>query len=201
MFFKISSGTKEYDFGYAIVILCTGVLKKGSSVRDEDIQVINSFFQRHFTSEFNSLLPKMLKLSMSRSYPLLYVSYILRKFTNYQTRINISRLLLQLCALDPDDGDIKIELSGYISAHLGVLAKDWLILKSFMKRRYSDAYTTLEVSADATHEEVKKAYRKLALLHHPDKFHHLGKESQEEAHNAFKKIKKAYEEIKRIRGI
>jgi DnaJ-domain-containing protein 1 len=201
MFFKKSSGTMEYDFGFAIVILCTGVLKKGNSIHDEDVEVINSFFEKHFTVEFNSLLPRMLKLSMSRSYPLLYVAFIIRKFTNYQTRVNIVRLLLQLCAMDPDDGELKRELCGTISAHLGVQSKDWALMNRMTKRSHSLAYDTLEIPADSTYDEIKKAYRKLALKHHPDKFHHLGKEKQEEAHDAFKRIKKAYEEIKRIRGI
>jgi len=32
-----------------------------------------------------------------------------------------------------------------------------------------DLYTVLEVSKDASADEIKKAYRKLALQYHPDK--------------------------------
>ena len=191
----------EYDFGFAIVILCTGVLKKGNSVRDEDVQLINSFFLRHFSSELNSVLPRMLKVSMGKNYPLMYVAFIIRKFSNYQTRINIVRLLLQLSGSDPDDGNLKLELTGSVSAHMGISTNDWMILLQFMKKIHSDAYSTLEITSDASFDEVKKAFRKMAMKHHPDKYHHLGKESQEEAHLMFKRIKKAYEEIKRIRGL
>ena len=51
----------------------------------------------------------------------------------------------------------------------------------------TELYDTLGVAPDATIGEIKKAYRKLALIHHPDKG---GDE------NTFKKITAAYEMLK-----
>lgn len=50
----------------------------------------------------------------------------------------------------------------------------------------NDYYEILGVSRNATQEEIKKAYRKLALKYHPDK----GGTKEDEAH--FKKINQAY---------
>ena len=50
-----------------------------------------------------------------------------------------------------------------------------------------DYYATLGVAREATQEEIKKAYRKLALKHHPDK--HKG---DKRAEAKFKKIGEAY---------
>jgi Holliday junction DNA helicase RuvB len=52
----------------------------------------------------------------------------------------------------------------------------------------TDYYLVLGVKRDAPHEEIKKAYRRLARKHHPDK--NLGDNAAEER---FKKIKEAYE--------
>jgi len=62
------------------------------------------------------------------------------------------------------------------------------------------AYTILEVSESASDKEVKKAYRKLAKLHHPDKVIHMGRDFQKAAERKFKQISEAYEAIKEKRG-
>ena len=54
-----------------------------------------------------------------------------------------------------------------------------------------NAYDVLGVTSEATLEEIKKAYRKLALKHHPDR--HQSQEGREEAHAVFAKIGNAYE--------
>jgi len=55
-----------------------------------------------------------------------------------------------------------------------------------------DFYTTIGVSKTATIEEIKKAYRKAALVHHPDR-HSLAEESKKQMHlKKFKEISEAY---------
>lgn len=52
-----------------------------------------------------------------------------------------------------------------------------------------DLYAVLEISGDCDQEEIKKAYRKLAIRWHPDKNLH----NKEEATEKFKQIAEAYE--------
>ena len=51
-----------------------------------------------------------------------------------------------------------------------------------------DYYQTLGVSRDASDDEIKKAYRKLAMKYHPDR-----NPDNKEAEEKFKTIQKAYE--------
>ncbi len=55
---------------------------------------------------------------------------------------------------------------------------------------YKDYYKTLAVAKDATQDEIKRAYRKLARKYHPD----VNKDSN--AENKFKEISEAYEVLK-----
>lgn len=58
----------------------------------------------------------------------------------------------------------------------------------------NDPYAILGVSKDASDEEIKKAYKKLAKTHHPDTFPN-DEEKQKEATEKFKEINYAYETI------
>jgi DnaJ like chaperone protein len=59
----------------------------------------------------------------------------------------------------------------------------------------------LGVPPTATNEEIKKAYKKMALKHHPDKVASLGEDVQRAANVKFQKINEAYEYLKKERGI
>ena len=57
-----------------------------------------------------------------------------------------------------------------------------------------DPYKILGVPKDATEQQVKTAYRKLALRHHPDK--QTNEKAREQAQHKFAKISNAYEVLK-----
>ena len=66
-----------------------------------------------------------------------------------------------------------------------------------------NAYAILNVSADASDSEVKRAYRRLISQHHPDKLVSKGlpEEMMKVAAKKTDEIKKAYERIKQARGM
>lgn len=56
-----------------------------------------------------------------------------------------------------------------------------------------DYYEILGVSKDASEDEIKKAYRKLAIKYHPDKLANASEKERQEGENKFKEISEAYE--------
>lgn len=65
----------------------------------------------------------------------------------------------------------------------------------------SEAYDILRVDSNASDAEIKKAYRVLALMYHPDKFSSLGDEAVRQATESMKQINQAWDVVKEARGI
>ncbi len=64
-----------------------------------------------------------------------------------------------------------------------------------------DAYKILGVNPTATDDEVKTAYRKMALKHHPDRVATLGDDVRKASERKFKEIGQAKDKIYAARGL
>ncbi len=65
----------------------------------------------------------------------------------------------------------------------------------------TEAYDILGVSENTPDAEIKKAYRALAIMYHPDKVSSLGDEAVRQATESMKQINQAWDVVKEARGI
>ena len=67
------------------------------------------------------------------------------------------------------------------------------------RSKKKEALKILEINTDSvSFEQVKKAYRKMAKKHHPDRFHGESEMEQEKANERFAIINEAYEYLEDI---
>ena len=64
-----------------------------------------------------------------------------------------------------------------------------------------DAYKVLGLTPEATDDEVKRTFRRLALEHHPDRVAKLGDDVRKAAEKKFKEINAAKERVYKARGM
>ncbi|HIE42902.1 MAG TPA: hypothetical protein EYP95_06750, partial [Nitrospinaceae bacterium] len=67
--------------------------------------------------------------------------------------------------------------------------------------RFKTPYHVLEISSNASNEQIKKAYRKMASQYHPDRVSMEDEKVIQEAHLKFLEIQSAYQELGKIRQL
>jgi DnaJ like chaperone protein len=119
---------------------------------------------------------------------------------DYSQRLQLFHYLVSLGACD---GLVQREndILETIASHIGLSKSDSDSIFAQFRPSNDNNYKILGIDPSATDEEIKKAYRKMAIKYHPDKVATLGEDIQKAAEEKFKAISQAYDAICKERGI
>ena len=120
---------------------------------------------------------------------------------DYPSRLQMLHLLFGIAQSDGSVDVSEINMISRIANLLGISTSDYSSIKSMFYKDTNSAYKVLEIEKSATDNEIKKAYRSMAVKYHPDKVSYLGEEFQEQAKKKFQSLIEAYEIIKKERNI
>lgn len=189
------------DFSAALLVLCAAVMKADNQLMKTELDYVKQFFIRQFGAELTKQRMLLLREILKQPIPLAEVCEQIKQNIDSSSRLQLLHLLFGIAAADGNVNEDEVKLLKEIAWRLGINEADFMSLKSMFVRDVHAAYKILEIENSAGEEEIKKAYRRMAMRYHPDKVHHLGPEYQKDAQEMFKKINEAYEQIKRERGI
>jgi DnaJ like chaperone protein len=195
------AATQPGDFSVALLILCGAVMKSDNKILKSELDFVKDFFVKQFgvvaAQEKMLLFREILKQEYSLSEVCGQIKYNL----DYPSKLQLIHLLYGLSGADGEFHKNEIEIIYTISSFLGITEKDYISIKAMFIKDTTSAYKILEIEPFATDEDVKKAYRQMAVKYHPDKVFHLGPEIQASAQEKFKMINEAYDQIKKERGM
>jgi DnaJ like chaperone protein len=118
----------------------------------------------------------------------------------YSPRLELVHILFRISRADGDISQAEISLIEQVATQLGISTPDYLSLRAMFVQSTDSDYKILDVSANATEEELKKAYRKLAMRFHPDRLQGLSDNEKKSAEDKFLRVQKAYDNIKKKNG-
>lgn len=193
--------TQPGDFGAALLILCAVVMKADNKLLKSELDFIKAFFVQQFGAEYTRERMLLLREILNQDINHHEVCLQIKSHLNYASRLELLHLLFGLALADGGIDRDEESIIEAIANDLGIKQLDFISIKAMFVKDETAAYKILEIEVSATDEEVKKAYRKMALKFHPDKVHHLGMDFQKDANEKFKKISVAYDDIKKQRGI
>ena len=198
---KGTSITTPGAFGMSLLVLIAAVMKADGKVVKSELDYVKQFFVRQFGQETAKEALVMLRDLLKQDIPLRDVCSQISRNMDYSSRLQLLHLLFGVSGADARFHPSEVDLIGTISGYLGISSTDFLSIKNMFLPETDSAYKILEIDPSASDDELKKAYRKMAVKYHPDKVSHLGEDLRKTADEKFKKVNEAYEKIKKERGI
>jgi DnaJ like chaperone protein len=193
--------TAQGDFGVSLLVLIAAMMKADGKVVKAELDYVKQFFIRQFGPESSREALMMLKDILKQDIPVRDVCFQISRNMDYSSRLQLIHLLFNISVSDAAVHAAELETIERMSVYLGINVSDFTSIKNMFVPETNSAYKILEIGPSATDEEVKKAYRKMAMKYHPDKVSHLGEEFRKTADEKFKKVNEAYERIKKERNI
>ena len=184
-----------------LMALSAAVMKADGKVLKAELDYVKNFISQQIGNQFNREHLQVLKRFLdAKEIPIDRICNDIRTKMPAEVRVQLVHYMFGIAKADGDVAESEMRVIQSIAQKLGVSQKDFESLKNMFYRDVHSDYKILGVDASATDDEVKKAYRKMAIAHHPDKVASMGEEYQKGAQEKFMKIQEAYENIKKKRG-
>lgn len=188
------------SFLVSLLVLSAAIIKADGKTTSQELSTLRNFFTRNFGPQAGQEAEEIVKELISKDFNLYEVCTQVRSCMDYSQRLQLFHYLVALGACDglhPREEDVLETIARYI----GLSKEEVDSVFAQFKPNNDSNYKILEITPNATNEEVKKAYRKMAIKYHPDKVATLGPDVQKAAEEKFKAISQAYDAICRERGI
>jgi DnaJ like chaperone protein len=197
-------------FAVVMMTLVAAVMKADGRATQSELRYVKQFLRENFSEDFAKAALQALKGLLKLDLPVEGTCRRIATEFNYSQRLELLHLLYGVAwadgVFDPGEERLLRNIAGW----MGVRAGDAASIAAMFRRQNAEAkaredaeddYKILGIERGATDDEVRKAYRRMAMKCHPDKVAHLGPEFQRDAEAKFKRVNEAYERIKKSRGL
>lgn len=195
------SVTTRGDFVMSLLVLIAAIMKADGKILKSELDFVKLNFVRTFGEAQSRKLVRALGDLIKQEIPVQDVCQQIARHMDYSSRLELLHLLFGISQADGQISPEEISAIEFMRKNLGISDADFNSIKGMFVKDTTSAYAVLEIDPSASDDEVKKAYRKMAVKYHPDKVAYLGEEIVHDAKVKFQKVNEAYELIKKERNI
>lgn len=196
-----SAQEQRNSFLISILVLSSAVMKADGKVMKSELDYVKDFIRRSFGEAAVADSLKILKAALEKPLDLPQVCAQIKLYVPAEQKLQLLHYMIGIAKADGVVSEAELDTIRNIAAYLGVSKGECeSILSMFEGESIESAYKILEIEPSATDEQVKKAYKQMALKHHPDKVSTLGEDVKKASEEKFKAIVAAYEKIKKERN-
>lgn len=211
--YKQAQGQRN-SFLFSLLVLASHIIRADGKVMHSEMEYVRRFLRDNFGDDAerqgNDILLKLFEEQKREeaTSPGSWRQTIRNCCRQISANLNesmLQELLHFLVLIAQADGRVpKEEINALyeLAGYLGLSSADVdSLLHLDSGGSLEDAYKVLGISPDATDDEVKAAYRKMALKHHPDRVATLGDDVKKAAEKKFQEINAAKDKIYKARGL
>ena len=204
-----NTGTQA-DINAALMVLIAAVMKVDGNVKRSELDFVKRFLLANYGEERGKEMLKVLQQMVDRDIPIDQVCLQIKVNTDYTTRYHMVDFLFGIGGADGEFHQSELSMLRLIAQYLGISQYDYTSIherhvghssnQAFgHSNNQKDPYKVLGIAKDASDDEVRRAYRRMAMKYHPDRVAGMSEELQRNAAEQMKEINSAYEAIKQQR--
>lgn len=196
-----SSRTTTGGYVMSLLVLVAAVMKADGKVLKSELDYVKKFLVHNFGEDSAQEAIKMLRDLLKQTIPVNDVCRQIQANMNYSARLQLVHFLFGIAQADGQIAPEEKQLITQICSQMGINDKDFESIQAMFIPNTDADYKILEIDRSASDEDIKKAYRRMAMKYHPDKVSHLGEDFQNAAKEKFQRVNQAYENIKKERNV
>lgn len=200
---QAGSEAARNGFIASLLALTAAMMKADGRATKSELAVVKAFFAQQFGARIAQEALRMLRGLLDKDVPVGPVCAQIQRNMNYSQRLALLHFLFSIAHADGELHPAEDRLLARLASDLGIHAADVRSIAAMFAPKADPGadYRVLEVSPNASDDEVRRAYRRMSMKHHPDKVAHLGPEFQKTATEKFQRVNAAYAAIKKARGL
>lgn len=205
-------GTRN-GFLFSLLTLASYIIKADGKIMHSEMEAMRQFLRMNFGEEGMTQGEMILRQLFERQkqveeeQPGTYRTTIiecchqLSSVLNESQRLQLLSLLASLAKADGHVDPKEINALREITLELGLSESELNSMLNLGSTTLADAYAVLEIAETATDDEVRAAYKRMVVKHHPDRVASLGEDIRAAAEKKMREINEAKELIYKARGL
>ena len=198
------------SFLFSLLVLSSYIIKADGKAMHSEMELVRQMLRQNFgtnaVQQGNEILNKLFDEQKREGWTQFKQTVSdccaqINRQMDYSQRLQLLNYLVMVAKADGNVPQSEITALKECAQWMGLRVTEVDSMLHLEGNTLEDAYKVLGVSPDATDDELKKAYRKLALEHHPDKVAALGDDVRKAAEKKFQEINAAKDRIWKARGL